>query len=165
MPAPERLASLPIALALAAPFPPSEVRFRPGATSGNRALALPFVDARSVMNRLDEVFGVGGWQTSYTVLPDGVVCRLRVKIGEQWVEHQDAGGYSEQPDAGDRLKSGFSESLKRVAVHLGIGRYLYRVPQLWVDWDAQKKRFAKEPTLPAVAAPKPTAPPAKVWRA
>ena len=30
----------------------------------------------------------------------------------------------------------------------GIGRYLYRVGPLWVDYDPQAKRFAKTPTLP-----------------
>src|SRR5262245_54326065 len=149
--------------ALAAPFRPEEVRWKPGAVANGKALALAFVDARCVMNRLDEVFGVGGWQTSYAVLPDGVVCTLRVRVGDAWVEHQDAGAYSEQSDAGDRLKAAFSDALKRAAVHLGIGRYLYALAPQWVAWDAAKRRFAVEPQLPATRTA--AAPPVKAWRA
>ena len=35
-----------IAAALAAPFDTAEVKFKPQTVSGNRALAVPFVDAR-----------------------------------------------------------------------------------------------------------------------
>src|ERR671934_174237 len=68
--------------ALAAPFDPQEVRFKPGVVSGNRALALVYVDARVIQDRLDEVLGVAGWQDEYECLPDGsVVCRLRLRLG------------------------------------------------------------------------------------
>jgi hypothetical protein len=86
-------------------------------------------------------------------LPDGsVVCRLRLKIGGEWITKVDVGGPSEQPDGGDRLKAAFSDALKRAAVKFGIGRYLYRLPQQWVDYDdPQNRMFSKDPTLPAFA--------------
>src|SRR5437868_15070194 len=37
--------------ALAEPFDPTEVRFKPAVVSGNRSLALAYVDARVVQNR------------------------------------------------------------------------------------------------------------------
>jgi hypothetical protein len=143
-----------VALALAAPFAPSEVRFKPQAVSGNRALAIAYVDARAVMDRLDSVLGVAGWQDSYQLLPDGsVLCRLRCKLGEAWVVKADVGSPSEQPDEGDRHKAAFSDALKRAAVKFGIGRYLYRLPRTWCDWDGQKKCFLRPPQLPAWALP------------
>jgi hypothetical protein len=97
-----------IAQALAQPFDPLEVKFKPATVSGNRALALPFVDARVIQDRLDEVLGVMGWQDAYERLPDGaVVCRLSVKIGGEWITKEDVGGQSEQPDEGDRAKAAF----------------------------------------------------------
>jgi hypothetical protein len=48
--------------ALAAPFDPRQVKFKPAVVSGNRALALAYVDARVIQDRLDEVLGVAGWQ-------------------------------------------------------------------------------------------------------
>ncbi len=151
---------------LRAPFRPDEIDWKPAATSkdGTRALAIAYVDARTVMRRLDEVFGLGGWQTTYRELPEGVVCRLRVKVGQEWIEHEDVGSFSEQPDGGDRLKAAFSDSLKRAAVHLSIARYLYDLPQEWVPYDKTKKCLVETPKLPGWALPKPpraTKPPAR----
>ncbi len=139
-----------LAQALAAPFDPSEVKFKPQAVSGNRALAVPFVDARVVQDRLDDVLGVMGWQDSYECLPDGaVLCRLRVRVGAEWITKEDVGGQSEQADEGDRRKAAFSDALKRAAVKFGVGRYLYRFKPQWVDYDPHKRQFLKLPTLPA----------------
>jgi hypothetical protein len=69
------------------------------------------------------------------------------------VSKQDVGGPSEQPDEGDRRNASFSDALKRAAVKLGIGRYLYRLPRQWVDWDTQKRQFLRVPTLPPDALP------------
>src|SRR5947209_5195015 len=136
--------------ALAAPFDSTEVRFKPAVVSGNRALALAYVDARVIQDRLDHVLGVTGWQDDYDCLPDGsVVCRLRIRVGDEWLTRVDVGGPSEQPDGGDRLKAAFSDALKRAAVKFGIGRYLYRLPSQWVDYDAHKRQFVKTPSLPA----------------
>src|SRR5215469_1166730 len=133
--------------ALAEPFDPAEVRFKPAVVTGNRALALAYVDARVVQSRLDEVLGVDGWQDDYECLPDGsVVCRLRLRLGDEWITKMDVGGPSEQPDEGDRRKAAFSDALKRAAVKFGIGRYLYRLPAQWVDYDPQKRRMLGTPT-------------------
>ncbi len=140
--------------ALAEPFEPQEVRFKPQVVSGNRAMAIAYVDARVIQDRLDEVLGVAGWQDEYEVLPDGgVVCRLRLHLGEQWITKMDVGGPSEQPDEGDRRKAAFSDALKCAAVKFGIGRYLYRLPAQWVDYDPQKRQFVRTPKLPPWALP------------
>jgi hypothetical protein len=151
-----------IARALSAPFDETEVKFKPQAVKGNRALALAYVDVRAIMDRLDNVLGVENWQDRYQLLPDNsVVCRLRLRIGGQWITKSDVGGPSEQPDGGDRLKAAFSDALKRAAVKFGIGRYLYRLPQQWADYDPQKRQFATPPRLPdwavakAAKAPRP----------
>ena len=142
--------------ALASPFDPREVRFKPAVVSGNRALALAYVDARVIQDRLDDVLGVTGWQDEYECLPDGsVVCRLRLRLGDEWITKMDVGGPSEQPDGGDRLKAAFSDALKRAAVKFGIGRYLYRLPSQWVDYDPKKKQFVRTPSLPPSAIPLP----------
>jgi hypothetical protein len=155
---------------LEAPFEAAEVKWKPGAVKGERALAMVYIDARAVMDRLDDVFGVDGWQDSYHALGiDGAVqCTLSVRMGgtEQagdpafgpmpgsgWVAKTDVGGPSEQPDGGDRMKAAYSDAIKRAAVKFGIGRYLYRIPQQWADYDPQKRKFKATPTLPAWALP------------
>lgn len=149
---------------LAEPFDNTEVKFKPAVVSGNRALALAYIDARCVMDRLDEVVGIGNWQTSYVhVDADGnVECRLSLYIGDEWITKADVGGPSEQPDEGDRTKAAYSDALKRAAVQFGIGRHLYRLPQQWCDYDPVKRQFTKKPTLPnmptKVAKPTPLKP-------
>ncbi len=152
-----------ITQALAAPFDTSEVKFKPAVVSGNRALALAYVDARVIQDRLDEVLGVEGWQDEYEILADGsVVCKLRLRLGDEWITKMDVGGPSEQPDEGDRRKAAFSDALKRAAVKFGIGRYLYRLPSQWVDYDTHKRQFVRPPVLPRTALPTRTvAPPPK----
>ena len=111
---PRRVAEL-----LAAPFEAVAIHWKPAVVSGNRAMALPYLDARAVQDRLDSVVGVEGWQDHYEVLPDGsAVCSLRVRIGADWICKVDVGAPSEQPDEGDRRKAAFSDALKRAAVRL-----------------------------------------------
>jgi hypothetical protein len=139
---------------LAAPFAPEEVRWKAQAARDNRALAVAYVDARAVMDRLDEVLGVQNWQDRYETLADGSVsCRLRVRFGSEWITKEDVGGQSEQPDEGDRHKAAFSDALKRAAVKFGVGRYLYRLPKQWVDYDPQRKQLKAAPQLPEWAMP------------
>ncbi|VTT98345.1 rad52 22 double-strand break repair protein : Uncharacterized protein OS=uncultured bacterium GN=ACD_20C00398G0011 PE=4 SV=1: Rad52_Rad22 [Gemmataceae bacterium] len=144
-----------IAAALSAPFEPKEVKFKPQMVKNNRALAMGYIDARLIQDRLDDVLGVENWQDKYDFLPDGsVVCRLRLKLGGRWITKTDVGSPSEQPDSGDRVKAAVSDALKRAAVKFGIGRYLYRLPAQWVDYDPVKKQLTNLPQLPAFAVPK-----------
>ena len=138
------------AKSLAAPFAANEVRLKPGAVSGNRALAMPYIDARTVMDRLDTVLGMDAWKDAYEPLADGtVLCRLSCRIADAWIEKQDVGAPSEQKDAGDRRKAAFSDALKRAAVKFGVGRYLYQTPAAWRDFDPRTKRFATADTPPS----------------
>jgi hypothetical protein len=143
-----------LSLLLTSPFPADAVHWKPLAVKGNRALAAAYLDARAVMQRLDSVFGVAGWRDRYELVNGGsVVCTLSVKVDGEWIDKSDVGSPSEQPDDGDKLKAAFSDALKRAAIKLGIGRYLYRLPSQWVDFDPQKKQFVKPPALPAWALP------------
>lgn len=151
--------------ALAALFDPAEVKFKPQTAKGERALAVAYVDARVVMERLDAAVGAANWQDSYMVLPgDQVECRLSIRESalesnaatDGWVTKTDAGGESEQPDDGDKRKAAYSDAFKRAAVKWGVGRYLYRLPKQWADYDPQKKAWKSPPRLPDWAIPKGT---------
>ena len=157
------LESMRIAKALAEPFPANVIGWKPQAASGNRAMAVAYIDARDVMDRLDAVVGPGGWRDHYDFLPCGsVVCTLGVRFGSEWVEKSDVGSESDQKDEGDRKKAAVSDALKRAAVKFGVGRYIYRLDQQWVDYDAKAKKIVGTPRLPdwALPAPQPKAAPA-----
>ena len=158
-----------VARLLAAEFDSRLVKWKAQTVKNDRALAVPYVDARVVQDRLDEVLGVAGWQDSYEFHGDGsVVCALSLRIAGEWITREDVGSESEQPDEGDRRKAAFSDALKRAAVKFGVGRYLYRLKAQWLDYDAARKRFLKEPTLPGKAAPPMLSPEAQarvqLWR-
>ncbi len=108
--------------ALAAPFDASELKMR--AQAGRQ---MPYVTARNVMNRLDEVLGPENWWDDFVPLEHSVICRLTIRLPEGTVLTKcDAGGYAGLADPGDDDKSGFADAFKRTAVKFGVGRYLYR---------------------------------------
>lgn len=131
---------------LAAPFPKQSVHWRAQnvTKNGDKALALAYLDARDVMDRLDLVCGPAGWQQSIAETPRGrVICRLGIKVGDEWVYKSDGAGDT----AVEGEKGGISDALKRAAVHWGIGRYLYRLGSPWVPCETYehqgKKRWKK----------------------
>lgn len=143
-----------IAEQLTEPFDPRHVKWKPQVVNGNRAMAVAYLDVRAIIGRLDRVLGLGGWADDYEYLPNGcMICKLACKIDGEWITRSDVGGPSKQPDVADQCKSACSNSLKRAATKFGVGRYLYRLPQQWVDYDPQKKRFVNTPVLPEWALP------------
>ena len=105
-------------MALKRPFPVSKIKWRPG--GGGKDLC--YIDARDVMDRLDQVFGLDNWQTSYEFIGNRMICNLSVRfITSGWVIKSD--GSDDTNIEGE--KGGISGALKRSAVLLGIGRYLY----------------------------------------
>lgn len=143
---------------LAAPFPEGAVKWLPVTVSdkgegGPRALAAAYLDARAVMDRLDEVCGPANWSDAYVPGPaGGVLCRLSIRLEGEWVTKEDVAENTEV----EPVKGGVSDALRRAAVKWGVGRYLYRVPQLWVPCELRGGRFArfvKPPALPAWALP------------
>jgi hypothetical protein len=111
-----------------------------------RALALAYIDARDVQDRLDRVCGPQGWQAEHFDAGNG---RLGCKIGVfvptnddrygQWLWKSDGAGNTDVE--GD--KGAFSDSFKRAAVHWGVGRYLYSLGATWVPCDTLQGRDGK----------------------
>jgi hypothetical protein len=152
---------------LAEPFDPKEVKWKPQQVKQNRCLAIAYIDARVIQDRLDDVLGSENWSDEYTAgpWPKSVLCKLTLSLAGRVVSKMDIGGESEQPDEGDRAKAAVSDALKRAAVKWGIGRYLYRLPHQWVDYDPTKKQIAQVPQLPAFAIPAKSRPEVAVKRA
>jgi hypothetical protein len=153
--------------ALAAPFPDAAIQWRVITTAGRRALVAPYVDARAVQDRLNDVLGLDGWQDSYRELAGGaVLCVLRIRItaeGVDWIKRSDVGAapprrrpgllgrlFPSRPTAED-AKAACSDALKRAAVKFGVGRYLYSALQVWVDYDPAKRQILNAPKAVAIA--------------
>jgi hypothetical protein len=137
---------------LKAPFPVDAIHWRVGATSKDKSkgIALAYINARDAMKRLDDVVGMENWQDEYTETPTGrLICRLGVRLGDEWIWKSDGAGETQV----EAEKGAISDAFKRASVKWGISRYLYYLPNVWVDLDNYRK-IVKPPALPAWAKPK-----------
>ena len=124
---------------LRAPFPPERISWRVGSTTQDksRGMALAFIDARDVMERLDDVCSPAGWQCRYSHANGKTVCDIGVKAGEEWVWKADGAGDSDV----EAEKGALSDAFKRAAVRFGVGRYLYDVDAPWVALEAAGRSY------------------------
>ena len=114
------------------PFDAQEVKWRVGTTRSDKTagLALAYVDARVVMERLDDVIGTLNWEDQYTETAKGrVLCSISIKDSDgNWITKSDGAGST----TFEGEKGAISDAFKRAAVKWGIGRYLYNLDSPWV---------------------------------
>jgi hypothetical protein len=154
------------------PFDPFDIEWRiqqAGESNGKKwGLVLAYVTNRAIMERLDEVFGVGGWQNEYVPLTDGgFICGIKAKVNDEWVIKYDGANKTDI----EATKGGLSNAMKRAGVQWGIGRYLYRLETKFVtllegktpddgDYifvyikDFGGRHYFARPNLPSFAIPK-----------
>jgi len=126
------------------PFDPAKISWRVGSTTKDKAkgMALAYLDARDVQDRLDEVCGPENWQNRYPHANGKTVCEIGIRVG--WNAEGNAGEWIWKADgAGDSdieaEKGALSDAFKRSAVKWGIGRYLYDLDSPWVELDTYEK--------------------------
>ena len=103
---------------LAEPFDPSEIKERPG----RGGMTFSYVDARAVMQRLDDVLTPEGWDFQSSVIPGTDIVHGKLTIGGNIREDY---GYPNSDQDDEPVKAASSDALKRCAVMYGIGRHLY----------------------------------------
>jgi len=117
-------------------FPKEAVSWRSQTISSNgSALALAYIDARDVMNRLDDVCGPENWQDEYDCINGRTICKIGLFINDRWVWKSDGAGDTQV----EAEKGGISDAFKRAAVKWGVGRYLYDLPAVWVPCETYEK--------------------------
>lgn len=137
---------------LKAPFSPTAISWRVGATNADKTkgIALAYLNARDVMERLDEVCEPGNWQAEYPFIG---CCRIGIRMrgpaiqksiaGDQlislgdWVWKSNGAGQSDI----EAEKGQYSDAFKRAAVLWGIGRYLYDLPNTWYPIQPRGKSY------------------------
>ena len=112
-------------------FDEDSIEFRVGATNNEKTmgLALAYVQARAIQNRLDEVLGFENWKVSYRQIQGGFLCTLSIRknSNSEWIEKEDGASITDF----ESVKGGISNSFKRTASIFGIGRYLYDSKNNW----------------------------------
>jgi len=125
---------------LKAPFKEDELEFRVGATNKDKSmgLALAYVEARAIQNRLDEVVGFNNWKVTYREVNGGFICSMSLRIDSEWVSKEDGAQNTDY----ESVKGGISSAFKRVAASgWGIGRYLYDVKNQWFPIKPKGTRY------------------------
>ena len=158
--------------ALSEPFPAEDIEWFISATTKDKSkgLAVPFITNRAVQDRLDAVCGPENWKNEYEALKetdvidrDGTItgkkysylCGISVwsEARAEWITKWDG---AEDTDV-EALKGGLSSAMKRAAVQFGIGRYLYKLDNVWVEIEQKGNSYIISPTqkivLPAWALP------------
>lgn len=113
-----------------------------------QGMAVPYLDARAVADRLDEVVGQSHWRDSYTPWHDCVMnkkqkasqlCTISIYDDElgQWIDKTDG---AEDSDI-EPVKGGLSDAFKRAAVKWNIGRYLYSFDTIWVKVEQKRDSY------------------------
>jgi hypothetical protein len=126
---------------LAEEFPREQVSWRAQhiTEKGDSALALAYIDARDVMDRLDAVLGPDNWSDAYEVHPNVTICTIAIKVNDAWVTKADGAGDTDV----EAEKGRISDAFKRAAVKWGVGRYLYAMPATWVPCDSYARKDGK----------------------
>jgi len=139
-----------IRAALSAPFHPSLVELKPGATNGDKtkALALAYVDARHYQQRLDDTAGPDNWTVEFRPVSErSTVCRLTI----YGVVREDVG--EAEPSDPNQATSAAMQAFKRACAGFGLGRYLYTdLPQVWADAEVKGRNTVVIKDMPGVVA-------------
>lgn len=145
------------------PFPYSDVHWRLQYvdTEENQGLAIPYLDARAIADRFDEVLGQGNWRDEYTPWHKytetvtehnkpkeknkcSQLCTIYVYDDErkEWVGKTDG---AENTDI-ESVKGGLSDAFKRAAVKWNVGRYMYKMKPVWVMVKKKGKGYDIDPS-------------------
>lgn len=141
---------------LKAPFDAKSIHWRVGSTdkkkqereTGNKnakatcGIPLAYLDARDVMERLDDACGAENWQCKY---PYEGCCELSIRIDGEWITKTNGSDETKI----DGKKGQYSGAFKRAAVMFGVGQYLYDVPNKWFpvnNWGQFDKSTMQELT-------------------
>ena len=161
--------------ALAAPFPESTIERSDGQRTG-RGYDTTGIKYQFVVNRLNEVLGVGGYRAARTITVKETttakgrpafeaICEIKLELGE-WVggeflafaETLGDGGHTSTSEA-DARKGSYTNAFKKAAAFVGVGRQAYEgtldddnVP---FEGDAARSTTPRAPATTATAAATP----------
>lgn len=141
--------------ALSRPLPPEALKAHP-TKKDSSGTPMTTIKAIYVIDRLNEAFGVGGWNLKTTYLNHEKVTRV-TQAGKDRIEyisavhtefsvpsigiHLECVAGSTNDDLGDALKGGTTDGITKIASYLGIGADIWR--------GSQPKAPTKTPAAPA----------------
>ena len=96
---------------------------------------LLYKTARTDMDYLDKVVGIGNWQCDYKEVKGNLYCTIQIWDEEkkQWISKVDCGIESREDGDGNEKKGEASDAFKRAGFKVGIGRELYTAPFTYIS--------------------------------
>jgi hypothetical protein len=149
---------------LSDPFESSDIEWRVQASGIKKdkqsgwVRVVPYITSRAVQQRLDDVFGVLGWENTYKEAKQSTIatkawadgklvttekmvnnwlCGITVYNGDKKITKWDGA----EETAIEPFKGGLSGATKRAAVQFGIGRYLYHLNVEYATCKQVNSRF------------------------
>lgn len=101
---------------------------------------VPYVDARQVQQRLDDIFGPMGWSNTYEA--ETGTASISISIGDYMVTKSDVGTENTnlKIDKATKYKGKASDAFKRAGVLFGINRDTYKIGSKVLGYDEGKKK-------------------------
>jgi hypothetical protein len=151
---------------LEVPFDPAQIKWRVMRKSEDQrsGVILPFADPRAYTDRLNQLFTPSGWKREYTI--SAVPSLTRVESGKAIVTSKvlvatavtisrlgsHTGTGEEWADRENAVTAADAQAFKRACSCFGLGRYLYRFEEIWVNLNRRGEPVVL-PILPQWALP------------
>jgi hypothetical protein len=101
-----------------------------GKSNATKFRCMPYISGGQVRDRLNEVLGVNGWMFESKLETDGTrTGSLSLYVNGEWISRDGVGVKSNQQGE----KGAETDALKRAARNFGVGAYLEKVAQRFVD--------------------------------
>ena len=157
--------------ALSTPFPEEAIERTDGRTTG-RGYSTTGIKYQYVVNRLNEVLGIGSYRAHRTVTVKEIqtskgrpafeaICDLTLELGAWiegqfvcWAESLADGGHTSMSEA-DARKGAYTNALKKAAAFFGVGKQAYEGS---IDDDNTPGEPTQEPAASLPQTPRPPAP-------
>lgn len=128
-----------VRVALSAPFALEVIQVKPAATTRDktRALAICYVDSREYQQRLDDTVGPENWNIEYRPI-GGATIAIIARLTVLGVVREDVGECENEHDK-NAWTIATAQAFKRACAAFGVGRYLYQLPMVWVDYNQERE--------------------------
>jgi len=114
---------------------PMDLTWKPNNRMGaDGYLWVPYIDARDVQKRLDDVLGFK-WKAEHYGEAGKIFCRISILIDGEWISRTDA-GHETQVEAD---KGAASTAFRRAAAMFGVGRFIYQVDPIYTRAEQRGK--------------------------
>jgi len=111
-----------------------------------KASCVAYIDARDVMDILDDAVWPENWQDNYKKIDNELMAWIWIKINDEWIRKWDVWTRQENKGYNSDIiwKAEVSDAFKRAWVKWGIWRFLYNQNIIWVWVDQYKNPIDKD---------------------